>query len=327
MPVLRRGCDSYAHANPNVLDELHYDFAWQYLLGSPDKDLTGPVAQSLLNAGKDIIINAENDATDADGGFANGVKFGQLANQQADALGAPHGSTCIIYSVDAPRSPGQVIPYFQGIASVPGGRRRGGYGGTEFIPLLQSGLIDIWGQANAGSWSGSSSSSFATHSMAHFRQYLATSHAGFSFDPQDQMRADCGFWLSPHSNNPSVPDPPATVAVQEDTVIHEVIQPGAAFPTTIILPYAHGPNFADVILNLGADNLGDDHNPAKARVSIGSSGGWRFAPNADGNGIVTFQSGVLQVVGVNAGEIECSVHNVGDKPVSVSVVWNQVSPI
>lgn len=204
MAVIRHGCDSFAQASPKTLDALGLDFAWRYLLGTPDKDLTVAEAQALRNGGKDIILNAENTATDADGGFASGVKFATSANLQADALGAPYinadGSLVgIVYSVDESRSAAQVLPYFQGLNSVRNGRIVGGYGGSEIGTMKQEGFVKVAGQANAARWSGFSTPDFPTAPWADFRQHLSTSFGGFAFDPQDQCSPspECGFWLSP----------------------------------------------------------------------------------------------------------------------------------
>lgn len=206
--ILRKGCDSYSHANPQTLKALGLSFCWRYLLGSSDKDLTAGEASALHAAGIDIVLNAEVDSTDSSGGFSQGVAYATTANNQADALGAPQ-TAVIVYSIDSARTADQVQPYFQGIRSV-GRRRAGGYGGTEMVTMLAEGLITVWGQANAGSWSGQSSPNFPTHPLADFRQHLPVIVDGFSFDPQDQMTPStaCGFWSAPGNVAPPVTIPP-----------------------------------------------------------------------------------------------------------------------
>lgn len=202
--MLRKGCDSYSPAPPRTMTALGLDFAMRYVGLGSGKLLTAPEVRALHDAGKDILLNPELDTTDGAGGFAQGVRYANIANDHADALGAPQ-TAVLVFSIDANRTADWVRPYFEGVASV---KRRlvGGYGGTEMVAMLNEGLITVWDQANAGSWSGWNTSNFPTHPRAHLRQHLPTTCAGFNYDPQDQCYPSdqCGFWLSPAN----IPDPP-----------------------------------------------------------------------------------------------------------------------
>lgn len=197
--VLRKGSDSYSAANPAVMTALRLDFAMRYCGMGSGKLLTVAEAQALHAAGFDILLNPELDSSDGSGGFNQGVRYATIANNHADALGAPQ-TAVLVFSIDADRSADWVRPYFQGIKSV-GRRAAGGYGGTEMLAMLNEGLIRVWVQANAGSWSGEHSSNFPTHPRAHFRQHLPVTVNGFNYDPEDQIAPtdQCGFWLSPQS--------------------------------------------------------------------------------------------------------------------------------
>jgi hypothetical protein len=190
----------------------------RYLGGSKDKDLTTAEVAEAHASGLDIGLNYEGDTSDADGGFAGGVRSATIANDQADALGAPtDGSVWIYYSVDTARTADQVRPYYQGIASV-GRRPAAGYGGTEIRQMKREGLCRAWWQANAGSWSGFNTSDFPTDPEADMRQYVAVANPipGASIDQNDQMAPDCGLWLAPNSTNPGHDDlSPAEIAAIE----------------------------------------------------------------------------------------------------------------
>jgi hypothetical protein len=203
--VLRKGGDSYNLPAPGRVPWASF---WSvYLGGAPGKDGTVAGITAFHNAGKDILLNYENSGADATTGFEGGVRSATIANQQADARGAP-GTVGIYYSADAALPVSVVVPYFQGVASVRNGRPRGAYGGTELLVPLQQGLISWWWQSMSGSWSGWRSppgDSFPTDPRAAIRQrYISASF----YDEDDQMMADCGLWLSPSSPQIIVPSDP-----------------------------------------------------------------------------------------------------------------------
>ena len=206
MLVLRRGYDAYSPPPATGAWAAGYRFGMHYLGGSKDKDATVAEVAACFAAGLDFGLNYEGGTGDIVGGFAGGVSAATLANQQADAIGAPRW-VWIYYSVDRSATADQVRAYFQGIASVHG-RPAAGYGGTEMLAMLDEGLIVGWWQANAGSWSGWGSSNFPSHPRACMRQIVGRTlpDPGGSIDENVQLMVDCGLWLSPTSSLP-VPSP------------------------------------------------------------------------------------------------------------------------
>ncbi len=210
MALPRRGYDAFSPPDAGAAKAAGYEFGMHYGAGgTKNKWLTHAVRTANHNAGIDVGLNYEGDESDADSGFAGGVKNATKANDFFDSLDAPT-DVAIYYSVDTARTADQIREYFRGIASV-GRRPVGGYGGTEMLAMLDEGLIRYWWQANAGGWSGFQTQHFPSHPRACIRQFVDVTnpipipHAQvgeqqFANIKQDeQLMDDCGLWLSPTS--------------------------------------------------------------------------------------------------------------------------------
>jgi hypothetical protein len=128
-------------------------FACRYLSNDPGKNLTPDEVTALRAAGISIVANWESTATRAEEGYQAGVQDATVALSQANNCGMPEGRP-IYFSVDEDTTVGpNITAYFQGVASVLGLSRTGGYGGYRVISgLLNVGLISWAWQTYA--WSG-----------------------------------------------------------------------------------------------------------------------------------------------------------------------------
>jgi hypothetical protein len=155
--LVTRGVDySWGRPRPSALRAAGYTFACRYhSYSTTGKNLTLSEAQALIAAGVDVVSNWEYSASEALNGYSQGVSNAQEAQRQALACGAPPDRP-IYFSVDFDATPGQqtaINAYFDGIASVIGRGRTGGYGGFYVIQrLFDAGKI-AWGWQTYA-WSG-----------------------------------------------------------------------------------------------------------------------------------------------------------------------------
>lgn len=140
IPLPRQGID-YAFGTPDLgrLKAAGYTFVCRYLGGDPVKDLTKDEAEHLSHAGFDIVVVYEAGAEDAllqaGGGGIDAVK----AQQQLNAIGAPHAP--VYFAVDFEPKPEQlpaIRNYFHGATHQLGRDRVGAYGGYSVIHELMS---------------------------------------------------------------------------------------------------------------------------------------------------------------------------------------------
>lgn len=155
--------------------------------GNP-KNLTRSEADDLAAHGVWCAVVFETTAQRAGAGRAAGVTDAQRAISQAITCGKPTDRP-IYFAVDYDAEPAAVAPYFQGLISVLGVSRVGGYGGYRVIKyLLDNRLITYAWQTVA--WSGGK-----WDPRAHIRQLLGTQTInGVSCDRDVLYATDYGQW-------------------------------------------------------------------------------------------------------------------------------------
>ena len=147
--VVATGVDySWARPSPSGLYSGGYTFACRYVShDTTGKNISSSEASSLWAAGVDIVSNFEDSATNALGGFSQGVSDAVYADSLAKSAGMP-STRPIYFSVDFDAQPGDmssINAYFDGVASVIGVGRTGAYGGFYPIQQLFNGGKIRWG--------------------------------------------------------------------------------------------------------------------------------------------------------------------------------------
>lgn len=148
-------CDyAWARPSPAAIKAAGFVAVCRYLShDTTGKTLTGPELSALHAAGLGVVLNFEDAAGRAQGGFSAGQADAQFANQLAASLGAP-SDVAIYYSVDTdPGSPlsATITAYIHGLVAVPQ-RPVGIYGGAGLVQwALNAGVRYGW-TANASSW-------------------------------------------------------------------------------------------------------------------------------------------------------------------------------
>jgi hypothetical protein len=194
-------------------------FAARYLSHNREKNLTHAEAADLAAHGVACVVVWETTAQRASDGRAAGVTDAREAAAQAAACGMSP-SRPVYFAVDYDADPAAVAPYFQGVASVIGVQRTGGYGGYRVIKyLLDHGLITWAWQTvawSAGRWD----------PRAHIRQAASTIRiAGVSCDHDTAYQTDYGQWMPGQED-----DMPLTAADHKaiaKEVVDELTAPGA----------------------------------------------------------------------------------------------------
>ena len=204
----RKGVDySYSHPSPSGLKAAGYDFAVRYVSGSgAPKDLTASEAQTLQNAGIDIIVIFESTAARILDGYSAGVADANTSVTVATAAGAPQDFFCYFAcDFDASLSDQTAInAYLDGAASVLGGVSRVGfYGG--YWPIKR--VLDA-GKAAKG-WQTAAWSGGNKDSRISLYQYAGeVIIAGGTCDINDGYGNDLGQWF--FSPTPIVATPAIT---------------------------------------------------------------------------------------------------------------------
>lgn len=163
-------------------------FAARYLSHTASKNLSLAEATDLAAHGVSAVVVWETTNNRAAAGRSAGIADAHDAVQQAAAAEMP-ASRPIYFAVDWDADPAVVIPYFQGVASVLGLPRVGGYGGYKVVKyLLDHGLI-TWAWQTAA-WSGGK-----WDARAHIRQPgTGLRINGVSCDNDTATQTDYGQW-------------------------------------------------------------------------------------------------------------------------------------
>jgi hypothetical protein len=189
----RKGLDyAWGRPSPKKIRAAGYTFAVRYLsYDKTGKNLSASEAKALRAAGVDVAVVWEQGAYDALSGSGLGVTHAKAAKSQAAACGSPAGRP-IYFAVDFDATPGQqaaINAYFDGVASVIGHNRTGGYGGYYVIKrLFDAGKIKYGWQTYA--WSGGQ-----WDPRAQLRQIKNGIHVdGVDSDIDQAMANDFGQW-------------------------------------------------------------------------------------------------------------------------------------
>ncbi len=172
--------------NPASLQAAGVTFVARYLNGGW-KGMTRQEADALRATGIDIVGVWESTATRASAGFGAGQQDASAAHAAAVSYGMPTGRP-VYFAVDFDASAAQVIPYFQGVASVLGAAGSGVYAGINVVdPLMAAGIVGYGWQTYA--WSG------GRWGTAQLQQY-SNGHpiAGLDTDYDRSVASDFGQW-------------------------------------------------------------------------------------------------------------------------------------
>jgi hypothetical protein len=185
-------------------------FAARYVStpGNP-KNITRAEADDLAAHGVWSVVVWETTANRAGAGRAAGIADAHDAVAQATAAGMP-GSRPLYFAVDWDADPATVVPYFQGVASVLGLPRVGGYGGFKVIKyLLDHGLITYGWQTAA--WSQGKRDPRA----AIYQPATGVHINGVACDNDTATVTDYGQWMP--GKTPEAPVPDLTPQIADDT--------------------------------------------------------------------------------------------------------------
>jgi hypothetical protein len=147
--------DTYSMPPMSLLAQ--YAGACRYISHDSSKCITSGQVHAIHGAGKTVVLNFEDAATNAQGGTQQGAADARFAVTVARTLAAPAGC-CIYYSVDFEATSSQmptVQAYFRAIRGVHAGTGYlvGAYGdATVITALLQAGVIDLGWQTVAWSY-------------------------------------------------------------------------------------------------------------------------------------------------------------------------------
>lgn len=225
MTILGADCTSSTVA---ALNSLGAKFVSRYLSPTPGgswKNLTPAEAQTLKNAGIDIVSNWEWGTGDYLGGHAQGVSYAQQAETQHLACGGPAGAP-IYFSVDADVSENAADDYFRGIVSVLGVSRVGVYGSTGLLRHLKSvGLVTYTWRTMSTDWSGGAGN------QGEFN-ITQTGYFNSNYDRDVAWTDDFGQW-SAHGGavnttpppTPTPVSPPSSGATNQTRATHNVYTP------------------------------------------------------------------------------------------------------
>jgi hypothetical protein len=165
--------DSYGAQSAQTLTANGFDGTIRYISHSAGKCITVGEAQGLRAGGKIVGVVFEDAATNAQGGYAQGVADGSFAAQVARGIGYP--SNCVIFAaVDFPAQPYQlptVDAYFSGFRGH--GYPTGPYGSQAVIDAVMGiGMgTSAWQTA---AWSGGVLSRYANLYQDRFGQIFDT---------------------------------------------------------------------------------------------------------------------------------------------------------
>ena len=192
---------SFARPAPSTTRAQGYTFVVRYLSHTPAKTIDAAEAHAVTAAGLDIVMNWEDSAQAALGGYAQGAADAQAAAAQAASIGAPAGRP-IYFSIDFDASAAQqgaLDAYFDGVASVIGRDATGAYGGySQLQRLFNAGKI-TWG------WQTYAWSYGAWEPRAQLRQ-IENGIAAGSEDLDQSVADDFGQW-GPNAPGPTLSSP------------------------------------------------------------------------------------------------------------------------
>ena len=197
----------YTNVSPQIAKQLGAKFVCRYvgyfsgynintINVQQGKCLYTAEASELLSDGIDIVSNFEwyamrpsiHDSGSASASFAAGQWDARVGNAIHIGCGGP--STAPIYfSVDYQTDGSDTVDYFNGVASVIGLARIGGYGGYDCIKFLFDRKLITYG------WQTYAWSNGQWDSRAHIHQYSnGNKTAGGEVDYNDSVKPNFGSW-------------------------------------------------------------------------------------------------------------------------------------
>ncbi|MFD0697279.1 DUF1906 domain-containing protein [Paenibacillus sp. GCM10027628] len=167
-----------------------YRFVARYLVPSGFKALTKAEAQTISEAGLQIVSVFETTASRALGGRTAGLEDGATALQVANAVGQPAGS-CIYFAVDFDATVGQmpaVLAYIRAASEATPGYFTGVYGSYDVVEAVRAaGACSRFWQTYA--WSRGSKSTFLN--LYQFENDVTAHGIGVDFD---ESYGNEGWW-------------------------------------------------------------------------------------------------------------------------------------
>lgn len=153
------GFDMYGPSVPaSTAKSLGERFAASYLSNSPGKDWTSAAVHAYEADGLGVVAVWESGATNALGGYSQGVADASVAKSEAASLGEP-AARPIFFAVDTDTSWLAVSRYFAGVDHILGTSRVGIYGGYSVVSgaVAAHAVSHVWQTIawSSGQWSSS----------------------------------------------------------------------------------------------------------------------------------------------------------------------------
>lgn len=206
---------SSGHPGGAALAAAGKAFAARYVSHTALKNISLAEATDLAAHGVSTVLVWETTANRAGAGRSAGIQDAHDALEQATAAGMLSDRP-LYFAVDWDADPTVVAPYFQGVASVLGLPRVGGYGGYKVIRyLFDHALISYgWQTAawSAGKWD----------PRAAIRQGAQKTIGGVACDLNTATAPDYGQWMP--GKSPLVEDDVATLDADDRKFIETTVQ-------------------------------------------------------------------------------------------------------
>jgi len=157
MPVVARGWDaSWSPPDPACMKNAGYSFACRYSSSDPSKNLSKAELDKLLSLGMSVCIVHQDGKTQTSRGYSGGQADARAADSFANSLGLsgiPLYFSCDQdFEIMSSSQKSTVDAYFDGVKSILGKARSGGYGDDSFCKRqLDAGRITYAWQCR--SWS------------------------------------------------------------------------------------------------------------------------------------------------------------------------------
>jgi hypothetical protein len=217
MPLTARGYDcSWAPPDQQCMKNAGYAFLVRYGSRDPSKNLTKAELDSALAKGLSVCVVWQEGKTQMTRGNSGGQTDARDADSFVKGLGLAGIPLYFACDYDPPSSDwAKIDAYLDGVASVIGRNRTGGYGGKAFISREFGNGKITWGWQTYA-WSGSPTQ---WDSRAQLRQVKNDfARCGGTIDDDEAWAADFGQW----------PRPGSTPQPQEDEGMFAVIIPPGA---------------------------------------------------------------------------------------------------
>jgi hypothetical protein len=215
---------SFARPAPADIKAAGYRGVCRYLTGQ-GKALSASERDAIFAQGLDLLLNFEQLADNAKGGYAQGLKDGRAAADAADALHAPRGMA-IYFSVDydtVGKYPSVVADYLKGCKAGLAGRYVVGVYGSYYVVTGALAAGDAKYGWTTAAWS-------YGHKTGHIFQ---TGDQVFSHgaDVDELLQADIGSWKQGEDMALDPKDPVIVALKAQIDAVHDDVwldKPGSA---------------------------------------------------------------------------------------------------